>query len=59
MNKHSSDMSDHSLSSFGFEDQRCWGFADNNALLGSNKEQQELFGKWLEVYSVWQDLVTC
>jgi len=44
MSKHSSDMSDHSLSSSGFEEQRGWGFEDKEALLGPDEEQEEPLG---------------
>jgi len=44
MSEHSSDMSDHSLSSAGFEEQRGWGFKDKEALLGPDEEQEELLG---------------
>ena len=44
MSKHSSDVSDCSLLSAGFEEQRGWGFEDEEALLGPDKEQQEPLG---------------
>jgi len=44
MSEHLSEASDCSLSSFGLEDQRGWGFEDKEALLGPNEEQQEPLG---------------
>ncbi len=45
MSEHSSEASDRSLSSLGFEERRRgWGFEDEDALLGPDEEQQEPLG---------------
>jgi len=45
MSEHSSEVSDRSLSSLGFEEQRRgWGFEDKETLLGHDEEQQEPLG---------------
>jgi len=46
MSKHLSDMSDHSLSSSGFKEQRGWDFKDKEALsdVGADEEQEEPLG---------------